>query len=251
MESQIFEKIGMTKGETKVYLSLLKLGECTITPLVRDSKVSKSKVYDLLVKLVDKGLAGYIIKEKKRIFRASDPIKLIDYLEKKEKEFLIEKKEVEKLMPFLRSKAQEMMEKQRAIIYEGINGYETIREELLLELQAGEQLLVIGAPVLANIKYDKRLLEFHKKREKKKVGMKIIYNLNARKFAERRKKLRLTKVKFMHENVITPSWIEIFRKSILIGVISEDYLFCFIIQDQRVANSFKSYFNLLWKLAKK
>jgi len=251
MDMQILEKIGMTKGEIKVYFSLLKLGECTVTPLVRNSNVSKSKVYDILEKLIGRGLVGYAIKDKKRFFHASDPVKIFDYLEKKEAEFIKEKKEVEKIMPFLRSKTSETIENQKAVIYEGINGYETVRNELLSELPSGENLLVIGAPALANIKYDERLLEFHRKREKRRIGMKIVYNLDAKRFAEKRKKLKLTQVKFMYENTITPSWIEIFKKSVLIGVISEDYLFCFVIKDLKVAESFRHYFNIIWKIAKK
>ena len=251
MDTQVLEKIGLTKGEIKFYLAMLKLKECTITPLVKDSKVSKSKVYDILNKLIDKGLAGYIIKGKKRIFRASDPIKIVDYLEEKEKEFQKEKKDLKAILPALREKQSEMLREKKAIIYEGISGYETIREDLLSELQKGNELLVIGAPVLANIKYDERLFQFHIKREKKGIGMKIIYNINAEKFAKRRKQLKLTKVRFMPGNTITPSWIEIFKNSILIGVISEDYLICFCIKDEKVRDSFKEYFDLLWKITKK
>ena len=247
MDTKALEKIGLTNGEIKVYLALLKLKEGTITPLVRESKVSKSKVYDILNKLIDKGLIGYLIKEKKKFFVASDPIKLIDYLEKKENEFHKEKLEIEEILPELRKKQSEIMNERKAIIYEGMIGYETIREELLTELQKGEELLVIGAPALANIKYDERLLQFHIKRERKGIGMRIIYNLNAKKFAKKRKKLKLTHVRFMPNNMITPSWIEIFKDSILIGVISEDHLICFWIKERKIRDSFMNYFNLLWK----
>jgi hypothetical protein len=112
-------------------------------------------------------------------------------------------------------------------------------------------LLVIGAPALANKKFDAWLLEFHKKREAKKIGMKIIYDENAKQFALLRTKLKLTQVRYFEKNIMTPSWIEIFKNSILVGVISEDYLYSFIIKDSNVVSSFKIYFELLWQTAKK
>lgn len=251
MDTKILERIGLTQGEIKVYLSMLKLKECTITPLVKDAKVSKSKVYDILDKLIDKGLAGYTIKEKKRYFIVSDPSRIMDYVEEEEKKLQEEKKELKELLPLLKEKQLESIKEKKAVIYEGMNGYETIREELLTELKKGEDLLVIGAPSLANVKYDERLFQFHLKREKERIGMKIIYNLDAAEFAKRRERLKHTQVRFMPNNTITPSWIEIFKKSILIGVISEDYLICFCIKDEKVRDSFKEYFELLWKIAKK
>jgi len=81
MDLHVLEEIGLTKGEAKVYLSLLSLGLTTTGPIVRESGVSASKVYKVLARLAKKGLVSYIVKKRTKFFRAADPERLLDFLE--------------------------------------------------------------------------------------------------------------------------------------------------------------------------
>ena len=45
---QELAQLGLTNGEARVYLSLLKIGLSKVGPIVRDSHVSYSKIYDVL-----------------------------------------------------------------------------------------------------------------------------------------------------------------------------------------------------------
>jgi len=80
MDTKIFQEIGLTEGETKVYLALLKLGETTKGSLAKEANVSSSKVYELVDKLEKKGLAGHIIKGKIKHFVAMEPKRILDYM---------------------------------------------------------------------------------------------------------------------------------------------------------------------------
>ncbi|MFA6398795.1 MAG: helix-turn-helix domain-containing protein, partial [archaeon] len=73
MNSALLEKIGLSKGEIKVFLALNRLGESTVGKIVSESEVSKSKVYDILEKLIRKGLAGYIVREDTKYFFVNNP----------------------------------------------------------------------------------------------------------------------------------------------------------------------------------
>jgi len=64
MYEKILEGIGLTKGEVKVYLTLLKTGETTTGKIIDNSGLSSGKIYEILEKLIKKGLVAYIIKEK-------------------------------------------------------------------------------------------------------------------------------------------------------------------------------------------
>ena len=59
----LLEELGLTKGEIKVYLTLLKLGETTTGKIVEEAGISSGKIYEILEKLIRKGLASFIIKE--------------------------------------------------------------------------------------------------------------------------------------------------------------------------------------------
>ena len=53
-------QLGLTNGEVRIYLSLLKLGSSKVGSIVKDSRVSYSKVYDVLERLITKGLVSYV-----------------------------------------------------------------------------------------------------------------------------------------------------------------------------------------------
>ena len=93
MNTQILEKIGFTKGEIKVYFSLLKLGNTSSGPIIKDSGIAGSKVYEILNKLKNKGLVSETIREKTKHFQASAPSRVLDYINSKEREIIWEKKE--------------------------------------------------------------------------------------------------------------------------------------------------------------
>ncbi|MGN6622795.1 MAG: helix-turn-helix domain-containing protein [Candidatus Nitrosocosmicus sp.] len=60
MISELVE-LGLTNGEAKVYFSLLKLGSSKVGSIVKDCRVSYSKVYDVLERLILKGLVSYVL----------------------------------------------------------------------------------------------------------------------------------------------------------------------------------------------
>jgi len=48
MFEKILMNIGLTKGEAKVYSALNKIGQSTIGPIIDESGISRSKIYDVL-----------------------------------------------------------------------------------------------------------------------------------------------------------------------------------------------------------
>src|SRR3989338_6519603 len=97
----LLEKIGLSKGEISVYLALLRLGQTTAGKIVDESKVTRSKIYDILERLKNKGLVSYITKNATKHFSAASPNNIIEYLNKKEQEIQEEKKTVLELLPLL------------------------------------------------------------------------------------------------------------------------------------------------------
>ncbi len=97
---KILEEIGLSSSESKVYLGLLKLGECRVGKIIEETEIASSKIYDVISKLVKKGLVSYKIKEKTKYFRSSHPKYIQLLLEEKKKHVEnsqeILKKELEK-----------------------------------------------------------------------------------------------------------------------------------------------------------
>jgi sugar-specific transcriptional regulator TrmB len=246
MNEQLFEKLGLTKGEIKVYLALTRLGETTVGPIVKESKVTKSKIYDILERLIEKGMVGYIIRSGTKHFMPNDPHMILEYVDKKEQELQKTKEEVTKILPQLLLQKGMVTERRVAEIYEGLQGIKAIREELMTSFKAGDTLLVLGAPKIANVKWEGWFLEFHKKRIANKVNMKIIYNADAKEYGQLREQMKLTEVRYLPSDLVSPNWIDIYPGSVLFVMILKTPI-AFVVRDKELANSFRSYFDIMWK----
>ena len=120
----------------------------------------------------------------------------------------------------------------------------------MLTFKKGDELLVLGAPKIANEKWEGWLLDFHKRRTARDVGMRIIYNSNAKEYGRVRTKMKITKVKYLPSDLVSPNWIDIFNEAIMFGIISEETILAIVIRDESIVKSFKSYFELMWKISK-
>jgi sugar-specific transcriptional regulator TrmB len=249
MNTNVLRSIGLTEGEIKVYLALVKLGESTTGPLGKESDVSKSKIYDILDKLAQKGLINHITRNGIKCFSANDPRTISDYLAKKEEELGTTKREAERLIKELTLQRATTSTKRFAEIYEGFQSMKTVREELIMTLRKGDEFLVLGAPKIANEQWEGWLLAFHKRREDRGVSMRIIYNANARAFGKKRKQFPKTKMRYLPNDLVSPNWIDIFDNTILFSLMMKEPL-CIVIRDRALADSFRAYFNIMWRVSK-
>ena len=122
MELKILKDIGLTDGEIKAYLALLELGKSTVGKIIEKSRVSPSKIYDVLNRLIEKGLISYIIEGKVKHFKAAPPKNVLNYIERKEEDLKLHKNEFKKLLPELNSKQIQGNKIFNAEIFEGIRG---------------------------------------------------------------------------------------------------------------------------------
>src|SRR3989344_1727534 len=145
MDAKLFEDIGLTEGETKVFRSLLEIGTTTTGALVKKADISASKVYLILDRLAKKGLVGHVIKGGVKYFQASEPKRILDYVTEREEELAEKKQKIEMLLPELMLKQKLGTEKRKAEIYEGKKGVTNLFRNILDELKRGEEYYVIGA----------------------------------------------------------------------------------------------------------
>ena len=127
MNVSILKDAGLTEGEIKVYLALLEIGSTTSGPIIKKSGISRSIIYTILEKLMNKGLVSYLTKEKTKYFQAAQPNKLLEYIEEKEEKIRQSKGEIEKILPIL-IKKQESAKQSEVQLYQGLKGVRTAYE---------------------------------------------------------------------------------------------------------------------------
>ncbi|MFT4304130.1 MAG: TrmB family transcriptional regulator [Candidatus Woesearchaeota archaeon] len=246
MDLSVLEEIGMTKGEIAVYLALLEIGSSTVGPIADKAKVSSSKIYDILERLIDKGLANYVIRENTKYFDAAQPNRILDYMQDKKKQIEDKEEKIKQMLPELELKQNLNQKKQEVNVYEGIKGIKTVREKSLREMKKGEEFYILGASAASNLKLGDYWMNYHRRRSQQKIGLKMLINRDAPKHhLDERNVLPHTDVKYMPFDASTPAWIEIYNERAVVGI-AEDEPISIEIKSKKAAQSFRSYFEALW-----
>lgn len=87
------QEIGLTKRETEVYLAMLQKKEFAAPEIAKLTTISRTKVYEVLQNLINKGLCNDIYKNGKKVYRVIDPgIVIKNVISNQEQELLKRKK---------------------------------------------------------------------------------------------------------------------------------------------------------------
>ena len=62
MDQRILEEIGLANSEIKVYRALLRTGSVRVGELMKEVTLHRSRVYDAINRLIEKGLVSYFIR---------------------------------------------------------------------------------------------------------------------------------------------------------------------------------------------
>jgi|SRR3989344_209306 len=248
MNEKILKEAGLTEGEIKVYLSMLKIGPSTTGPIVESSKISKSIVYQILDKLIDKGLVSYITKDKTKYFQASNPSQIINYLDKKEIDFARTRKDVEELIVEL-AQIKKANKGLTAQIYTGFRGVQTAHENSYEKLNAGDEYFYIGIFPEQEEKFHLYWERDHKRRIKAGIKCRLMFNQGTEtKIVKNRNNYKGCEARYMPMNIKTPAWFMGYKNTIVIGL--QEAEIAIEIVNQKIADSFKSYFEEFWNKSK-
>jgi sugar-specific transcriptional regulator TrmB len=235
MEEELKE-LGLSEGESKLYLTLLREGESGSTALSKKSKIHRSYVYELLNKLQEKGLVTQTNNNKHALYQANNPEQLKNYLEYKTelaKALLPQLNELTKL----RKKEDTQLE-----ILRGKLGLRRIFEDLLQKkedyyyfgkAQVLDELLPYAIPQILR-RIDE--IKLHEKAILPKSEKGVI--TPAKNHSHR----------YLSETELIHSGFLVYSDTVVLLIWDEQFT-QIMIQDEKLAKSYKENFNLLWKLA--
>ena len=239
-------KLGLSKNEATIYLFLLKNPNTTTGFIIKDTGISNSRVYESLNSLISKGLVNYTIQKYGKCFNASPPEK---FLEKEEER----KKQIEELVPELKKIKTEKRFRTNTAVFEGFEGFKTAFKKIIDDCSKKETIYILGFSEQPYATESLRifLANMNLKSLQKKQKLKIILDRSVKNtLGKDREKEKNTEVRYMPEGYINPSAIDIFEDYVYI-FLWEEKPFVYMIKNKTIAESFKQYFNFLWKIAKK
>ena len=239
MKEDVLIDLGFSKNETKVYLSLIRLGPSTAGAIAAKANIHRTNVYDALERLCEKGFVGYIFKGHKKFFDAVNPEELMEVLNEKVRNF-------EALLPSLQLDYKLSKGKSKAYIFEGIQGIKTITNDMLKE---GKEIMVFGIPKDVS-KILKSFIEvFHKRRIEKKIWMYHLYDADARDRIARLNSLEYTQAKYVPQNFKSPATTLVYGDKVAFNIWS-DPPFGILIESKGMADQYRQYFGYIYKNAK-
>ena len=251
MEEDRLYSMGLNRSEVKVYLKLLELGSSTTGPIMDNAKVSSSKIYGVLQRLIEKGLVSFIIKSKTRYYHASSPEALLDYVHEKENEVENQKEYIKKIIPELKLKQKLLENKQEAQIYIGWKGIMNAFNFMLEDLDKGDDYVSFAQTPHEEASKAVKLffIQYQKKRENKKLNVKIIADKSQKNIfnSEPYSKFKNFSIKYV-ENC--PPGIVISKNNIFISTF-EIFPVGIVITSKEITDSFIKYFYNEWKKASK
>nr|MDA3836540.1 hypothetical protein [Nanoarchaeota archaeon] len=224
MKEEILKEIGLNESERRVYITLLELGDSTRGKIVEKSKITGSKIYEVLEKLQKKGLVSKYIKNKVKHFRPMNPKQLLNYLEEKKEKIINLEKQTQLIIPILLSKFNSSTKEQEVELITGIKGLEIVFKEQIEILKNNDICYVLGGTGAEIKDSTKDFFEkIHLMRENKKIKTKMLFNTNQKKDTEKRyssKKYAHTKIKYIEHS--SPVAINIYKNKPVIIIFGED-----------------------------
>lgn len=238
MERKQLEKIGLSPNEAKCYITLLKVGSASANEISRISGIHRVSVYDALRGLREKGLISQISKANKLLFEAGNPEKISEIIKEKEDELIESKKIVPELIEYFKNPK----EKQEIHSFKGLAGIKTILWEIL---KSKTEVLDFGAEykIKEFLPYD--YPKWDNERVKNKIRMRIVANIKIKPT-----KIRLTKLKYVPSEFNSSVSTYIFDGKVAL-IMWVDNPLGVIIEHKAVYDSYKNYFEILWKIAKR
>lgn len=240
MDSSILVQAGLTQREAEVYLTLLRAQELVASEVSKKIQVNRSHVYDTLNLLIEKGLVSYVIKDGKKYFKPASPEKIIDFLHQKQKL-------IEQYLPALNQLYEPSKQALRVEVFEGKEGVKTVMNDMI---QTNKEILCLGTTGKSQHLFPIFVEQFHKQRVEKKIPLRAIFNDDVDGIArgEKVSQIPFAKVKYMHKS--SPSTTYVYGKKVLIILWEKEQLLAIMIQSSAIADSYKRYFETLWKASK-
>jgi len=124
---QLLEELGLSQGQIDVYSAVLELGISTLNKIQEKTGIDRRNIYDILNKLIEKGLVSYTVEKGKKTYQCTHPNKILDEIKKKE-EIL---KELESKIPQIKDLFDLSKPEIRAEVYRGNEAIKSILNEAL------------------------------------------------------------------------------------------------------------------------
>ncbi|MFH0714207.1 MAG: helix-turn-helix domain-containing protein [Candidatus Diapherotrites archaeon] len=244
MDEGILEDLGFTSNEIKVYLALLKLGSSGAGKILKSTGMHRAIVYDMLEKLIQKGIVSFVIQNNKKVFKAQNPKRLNDFIEEK-------KKKLGTILPELSEIYQIPKIRTSTNVYEGKEGIKTIFEDIIKSKPKCYYVFPSFGGATEILPF--YLAHFYNRTEKLGIRLKGIL-INTPQGRQRGKEVGVYKnveLRYAPKEFVSPATTYIYSGKVAFIIWSKESPMAILVENKNMYESFLNYFDVLWKACKK
>ena len=244
MYLELFQNLGLSKNEAEIYEALLEYGESSVSSIAAITNINRRNIYDVLNRMIEKGLVMTVVSEKESTFRPVDPQKLNELLQEKASM-------LGSSMDELRNLYKKKAKKSGVTVYRGAEGWKNYMRDMI---QVGEPTFFLGAK---GGWLDERMKHFYPQfaeaLKKKKLPMYHLFDWEVKEQFPEILKHVTGQYKFLPKEYSTQGGaVDIFGDHVNIlddlqlgGFGDDDFSFTVIVNDQ-IADSFRTWFRYMW-----
>jgi len=232
------KKLGFTSNESKIYLTLLRLGKAKAGDLIKETGLQRSVVYTGLEDLLSRDLVSKTVSKGVAVYLLNDPESLT-YEE--EKRMLLARKVAEQL------KERQQVKDREVAVYEGEDIVRRVADKSL-DAPKGSVIYFLGPSkfgVQANL--EKYWHRYHKERAEKGIECRLLYDKSTDpNIVATRNASPLCEARYLPFETQMPMSFIISDTAVGMLVPSENPPLAFLIRSTMTADALKNYFQYLW-----
>lgn len=242
MYQHILQAIGLSQNESKVYEALLQTGEASVQTISLKSKVHRRNVYDSLAKLQEKALVSESFTKGEKIFKPTNPNRLLEILKEKEEKIIDSLPGMQQLYKTIEPDVE-------AYFHKGIEGFKQYLSDILT---TKETVYFMGAKAFwLDPRLEHYLLHFEKERKKKKIKFMHLFDHEIKEQKPEILKLVGKPYKFLPKEYSSSTAIDIFGPYVVTfvgvspGLLHENPI-QFVMKSQMLADGYRKIFQFMW-----
>ncbi|MEK6974053.1 MAG: helix-turn-helix domain-containing protein [Nanoarchaeota archaeon] len=246
MNLKQLKEINLSDGQIQVYTAVLEIGMSSLNKIQEKTGIERRNIYDILNKLIEKGLITYITEKGKKTYQCAHPNKILEEINSKEAK-------LEELKGKITEIEKVFAANKPSIGAEVYRGNESIKS-LMNEMLEYKESCWIGGNSGIETNTDQNMAIWFSHWMKKRVELKhSMYDLadygTYLKGLEPNKKSihkkNLYEIRYLPKDLSSPMVIAVFGNKVA-QILWSKQSFAFVIESDEIKDSFMRYFHYFW-----
>lgn len=246
--AEILSKFGLNRNDITIYTALHGLGRSKTGPIIKETSIVSSRVYESLRILVQKGLVSYQVRNNIKYYQAELPHELINEAER-------HTTELKKLSQELEHFPIAHQPRNETNTYEGVRGFKMAYEQHTENFEPGEEVCIM-AYIGKDYMNSRAIRNFFSDTvdrimiSKNCTGRMITHKGIEETIKKDRPDSSIYTIRHLPQKYVLPYTLNISRKEVMMSVWSEKPI-VFTIKNPVVIEAFRKNFESMWSIAKK